>query len=248
MSAHYFLIEDLSSFVANLDAKEYVRNESERWIDYSKTLSNCVTKYYGYPQNVSDDAPVRIRVTYRLLDGGKPLQRLLKSLKQLNHRYRLTLPVWRTKREASKASRDARWNDLQRFLHKHGELIGCFKYEADDRITEGNYSFNLQVASTPKEQRLCIEFIKALAEAHTPYAIIRGRREADPPLQQRNGWIRRYARIHRKRGWAPLEIAREIQKELRNGTWNERTRLQYNIANNTICKIAGIKISRPHVN
>src|SRR5436190_20334356 len=123
---------------------------------------------------------------------------------------------------------------MQRFLQLHGELIDCFKYQGDDRLTEGAHTYNLMIASTPKEQKICFEFIKALAEAFAPNGIVRGRRQADKPRQQRNGWIKRYADIHRKRGWSPLEIAREIQKELRNGTWNERRRLQYNLASHTI--------------
>jgi hypothetical protein len=168
----------------------------------------------------------------------------LTRLKELNLRYRQTLPGWKTRREAPPHVREKRWKDLQDFFHEHGGLIFCFKYKGDERSTEGNYLFNLQVASTPQEQRICMEFIKALAEAQTPHGIIRRRREADKPLQQRNGWIKRYALIHRKRGWGPFEIAREIQKELRNGTWNERSKIQYNISGNTIAKIAGMKISR----
>ncbi len=246
MSVHFFLIEDLGSFAANLEAKGYRSEMQESVIEYSKSLSGALVKYYAYAHPSAHKGPTRIRVSYQLVDEGDALRKILRKLKDLNFRYRQTLEGWKTKREPSKTVRERRWNELEDFLHLHGELIACFKYEADDRLTEGNPSFNLQVASTPKEQAVCLEFIKALAEAHTPYGIVRRRREADGPLQQRNGWIRRYAQLHRKRGWAPLEIAREIQKELRDGTWNERSRLQYNIANNTICKIAGIKISRPH--
>jgi hypothetical protein len=248
MPAHYFVIEDLGAFLSNLVARRYQRTTSDSWEIYSKTLSKALVKFYAYPVDAVQDSPVQIRVTYKLLNDGRPLQKLVRNLKDLNYSYRQTFSDWKTKRPARKNVQEKRWENVQKFLHRHGELIGCFKYEADDRLTEGNYSFNLQVASTPKEQRICLEFIKALAEAHTPHGLTRGRRVADKPVQQRNGWIKRYAMIHKKRGWGPLEIARDIQKQLRNGTWNERSRLQYNIANNTICKIAGIKISPTNLN
>ncbi len=246
MPAHFFLIEDLGLFISNLELRGYTRVRSDSLIEYHKTISGVLTKYYAYSSVASPDAPIQVRVTYKLLGDGKALQKLAKKLKELNYRYRKTLPGWKTKREPSKRRRDFHWHNLESFLNHHSELIACFKYEGDNRLTEGNYSFNLQVASTPKEQAICLDFIRAIAEAHAPYGIVRRRREADRPIQQRNGWIRRYAQLHKKRGWGPLEIAREIQKELRNGTWNERTRFQFNIANNTICKIAGLKIPRQH--
>src|SRR6185369_8628672 len=109
--------------------------------------------------------PVQIRVSYDILNNGSPLKKIVSELKRLNSRYRETLPGWKTKREPRKEIRERRWADLQRFLQKHAELIGCFKYEADERLTEGTYSFNLQVASTAREQRICVEFVKALVEA-----------------------------------------------------------------------------------
>lgn len=244
MSSHEFLIEDLGSFLVNLEARGYRRHESGGVVAYSKTFSKALTKHYAHPAGSSGDGPARVRVTYDLLEDGAPLRKLVKLLKDLNVRYRRTLPGWKTRPEATPREREKRWSDLQGFFHAHGELIYCFKYKGNERSTEGNYLFNLQVASTPQHQRLCMEFIKALAEAQVPHGIVRRRREADKPLQQRNGWIKRYARWHRRRGWGAWEIAREIQKELMNGTWNERSKVHYNIAGNTICKIAGIKISR----
>lgn len=248
MPAHYFVIEDLGSFLSQLVRRHYTHTVSDSWNVYSKSLSKALVKFYAYPVDAKQDSPVQIRVTYTLLQDGRPLQKLVRALKDLNYAYRQTFEEWKTKRATSKNVQERRWENLQKFLHQHGELIGCFKYEADDRLTEGNFSFNLQVASTPKEQRICLEFIKALAEAHTPHGLVRGRRRADKPVAQRNGWIKRYAQMHKKRGWGALEIARDIQKQLRNGTWNERSRLQYNIANNTICKIAGIKITNSNLN
>jgi len=241
MGAHYFIIDDLGSFLGNLEARRYSKERSNSWVVYSKTVSGALSKHYAYSLS-KPNHPMQIRVTYDLTKGGKPLQKLVDTLKKLNDNYRKSLPVWKTKRPRSDV-RERRWVNLQRFLHKHSELIYCFKYEADNRLTEGNHSFNLQVASTPKEQKICIEFIKALAEAYAPQSIVRRQRQADKPVHQRNGWIKRYTELHRKRGWKTFEIAREIQKELRDGTWNERSRLQFNLANNTICKIAGLKLT-----
>lgn len=246
MPAHYFLIEDLGLFLAHLEARQYSLRQSEPWITYSKTLSKTLVKHYAYRTDSSVNAPVQIQVSYELINNGKPLQALVRQLKELNFRYRQTLPGWKTKKKSPERIRKKRYAALQTFLEEHRELIGCFRYEADNRLTEGNTSYNIQVASTPGEQRICVEFIKAIAEAHAPEGIVRGRRTADIPIQQRNGWIRRYARIQKKRGWSTAEIAHEIQKQLRNGTWDERSRLQYNIANNTICKIAGIKLPNYH--
>jgi hypothetical protein len=244
--AHYFFIEDLATFVANLEARKYVRtlsheDESKR-IQYGRTISDALIKYYVYDEKEAAHIPVRILVRYELMLMGKPLAKLTKQLKALNLQYRHTLPDWKTKRKARPETRDKRWRDVQRFLRTHGELISCFKYEGDDRLTEGNHSFNLEIASTPQEQMICFEFIKALVDAYEPMGIVRGRRGPDKPREQRNGWIRRYADLHKKRGWTPLEISKEIQRELREGTWNERSRLQYNLAQNTILRIAGMKI------
>jgi hypothetical protein len=241
MGAHYFLIDDLGSFLDNLEARRYSRRKSNAWMVYSKTVSGALTKHYAYFLS-KPNPPIQIRVTYDLIKEGKPLQKLVDALKRLNDNYRKALPMWKTKRPRSDV-RERRLAALRRFLRLHGELIDCFRYEADDRLTEGNLSFNLQIASTPKEQRICLELIKALAEAYAPNSIVRRRRQADKPIQQRNGWIKRYADLHKRRGWRPFEITREIQKELRGGTWNERSRLQFNLANNTICKIAGFKLT-----
>ena len=245
MAAHYFLIEDLEPFLAQLRGNRFSQSLSDSWIVHSKTLSGALVKHYAYPADADARAPIRIRVTYDLVEDGVLLGKLVKELKDLNRRYRQTLPGWKTKRDPGERVRQGRWIKLQRFFHKHAELILCFKYKGDERATEGNYLFNLQIASTPKHQRLCMEFIKVLADAQAPNGIVRSRREADAPVQQRNGWIKRYALFHKKRGWNPREIARVIQKELRDGTWNERSRIQFNIADNTICKIAGIKITPP---
>jgi len=242
MGAHYFIINDLGSFLDNLEARRYSKRRSNDWVVYSKTVSGALTKHYAYSPSKTD-LPTQFRVTYELVKGGKTLQKLVDALKKSNDSYRRALPVWKTKRPRS-GVRERRWVNLQRFLHRHSELIDCFKYEADNRLTEGNHSFNLQVASTPQEQKICVEFIKALAEAYDPQSIVRRQRQVDKPVQQRNGWIKRYAELYKKRGWRSFEITREIQKELRGGTWNERSRLQFNLANNTICKIAGLKM--PH--
>ena len=107
---------------------------------------------------------------------------------------------------------------------------------------EGSHSFNMEIASNPREQAICFEFIKALVDAYVPQGIVRAHRDTDVPRQQRDGWIKRYAALYKKKGWTPLEISREIQLEVRTGTWNERCRLQYNLAPNTICRIAGLKL------
>jgi hypothetical protein len=246
--AHTFFIDDLATFVAHLEARRYSRGmthdpeEDKKEILYSRSIGDVITKYYSYDDKDDIQGPIRIRVTYALLNQGKSLSRLAKQLKALNVRYRQTLPDWKTKRKARVETREKRWADVQRFLRENSELISCFKYQGDDRLTEGNHSFNLEIASTPQEQAICFEFIKALVDAYEPHGIIRGRRGPDKPREQRNGWIRRYADMHKKRGWTPLEISKEIQRELREGTWNERSRLQYNLAQNTILRIAGMKI------
>jgi hypothetical protein len=243
MAAHYFLIENLGMFLANLEARRYSHVHTKEWVMYSKTFSNALTKHYSYAPTEGNANPVQIRVTYDILHDGKPLNKLVKELRELNLRYRAALPGWKTKQEPRQQVRQNRWDHLQNFFTKHGELIYCFKYKGDERATEGNFLFNLQVASTAKDHRICMDFIKALADAQAPHGLIRGRREADKPTQQRNGWIKRNAQYYKKRGWRAREIVGELQKELRNGTWNERSKLQFNIATSTICKIAGIKIT-----
>jgi hypothetical protein len=149
MAEHYFLIENLAMFLANLQAKGYSHATTGEYIAYMKNLSNALIKHYAYSRTADKRAPVQIRVTYEILNDGKPLKKLVKELNAYNRAYRATLPVWKTKQEPNKKVRDRRWHDLQRFFHKHGELIYCFKYKGDERLTEGNYLFNLQIASTP---------------------------------------------------------------------------------------------------
>lgn len=242
-SAHFFLINDLEAFLVDLEARKYVKNPdcSNGWLVYSKILSNAVIKHYSYPEKRSDSLPISIRVTYELVENGRPLKRLVQQLKIINLKYRKTLPLWKTRPQSRKDVRLRRYLDIQRFIEKHRELIQCFKYQGDDRLTEGNHSFNLEVAATPKEQTICLDFIKTLVESYSPEGIMRLRRQADKPKQQRDGWIKRFALMHKKRGWNVREVAQEIQRELREGTWNRRSRLQYNLAFNTICKIAGFK-------
>ena len=248
MSApHYFLIPDLAGFLLDLKARHYVQNPAlsnkERWVTLSETKSDALIKHYGYAPDSLKRSPYPIRVTYELVNNGLPLKRLAQTLKHLNMRYRKSLPVWKTKRQPRKDVRRRRWMDIQRFLKEHAALIASFQYQSDDRITEGNQSYNLQIASTPQEQTICIDFIKALVEANTPGAIVRRHRDIDKPRLQRNGWIRRYVGLHRKRGWSVRDIVHETQRELREGTWNQRSRLQYNLSMNTISKIAGLKLA-----
>jgi len=245
MNAHSFLIENLGMFLANLEARNYSHAQSGEWIVYSKCLSNALIKNYAYNPTTVNGDPIKIRVTYEILNDGKPLKKLVKELKQLNHLYRSALPGWKTKQDVQLKVRESRWNNLKLFCSKKGELIYFLKYKGDERATEGNFLFNLQIASTSLHQLICVDFIKALADAQAPHGLIRGRREADKPTQQRNGWIKRNAQYYKKRGWRPREIVGELQKELRNGTWNERSKLQFNIAFTTICKIAGLKIASP---
>ena len=249
--AHYFVIEDLSVFLADLETRHYMRmppDSSNTWVTFGKVLSGALVKSYSFPVLHRPDAPVQIRVTYQLIQEGKVLKKLAQVLKKLNVRYRQALPIWKTKRPLGAAMRRKRRQDIQRFLARHNELIRCYRYRAESPATEGNTSFNLHVAATPQERVICLEFVKAILEAYSPSALTRGRRQIDQPRLQRDGWIKRYAEIHKKRGWRPTEIVREIQKELREGTWNERFKLQYNLASNTIGRIAGLKIAHAHFN
>lgn len=246
-SSHFFLVHDLGTFLLDLKARGYVRAlahpDSDGWVVFSETKSGAVIKYYSYSTSGPQAPTLPVRVTYELIDHGLPLKKLTRELKKLNTRYRSVLPGWKTKHRPRKGVRHRRWQDVQRFLRKHAVLISVFKYRSDDRLTEGNPSFNVQVASTPKEQNICFEFIKALVEAYSPQAITRGHRQIDKPALQRNGWIRRFAGMHRKKGWTTYEIVHEVQKELREGTWNQRSKIQYNLAPNTISKIAGLKLT-----
>jgi len=246
-TAHYFVIDSVANFLNHLEARRYSHEDDRNWTVYSKVLSDVLVKYYSFWLTPGAETPLRIRVTYNLINDAKPLRKLSDKLKALNWDYLRSLPIWKTKRQSRPQVRERRWKKVQNFLKKYGELISCFKYQADDRLTEGNHSFNLEMASNTREQAVCFDFIKAIAEAHGPQGIVRGHRQIDRPSQQRNGWIKRYAGEHRKRGWTSQEIAREIQKELREGTWNERSKLQYNLADNTICKIAGIKLAPTHL-
>ncbi len=245
-TAHYFLISDLPAFLLDLQARHYTRNPdtpgADKWVVYSKTKSGALTKHYSYTSTSPSSSSFPIRVTYELVKNGRPLKKLALRLKKLNALYRQSLPGWKTKRQPRKDVRRRRYLAIQRFLKQHAALIASFKYQADDRVTEGNQSYNLLIASTPKEQIICIDFIKALVEAYTPLAIVRGHREIDRPSLQRNGWIRRFADVHKKRGWTARDIVRETQRELREGTWNQRRKLQYNLSENTISKIAGLKL------
>ena len=246
--AHYFHTPDLSVFLHKLTASGYSREETHQWVVYSKVLSQTLEKNYGFWLKPPSRKPVHIRVTYQLLKEGKPLRNLVNELKEINADYLRALPVWKTKRRARRGVREKRWEAIWNFLTKHHELIRCFEYPGDDLLTEGNHSFNLEVSSVVTEQVICFDFVKALLAAQDPYGIMRGRRKIDLPSLQRNGWIKRYAGMHRKRGWQTRAIAHQIQKELREGTWNERSKLQYNLADNTICKIAGLKLARHRMN
>jgi len=246
--AHYFHTDNLAVFTRKLTAAGYVREETHQWVVYSKVLSHALEKDYGFWLKPTSRKPAHIRVTYQLLKGGKPLQKLANALKKINANYLRALPVWMIKRRIRRGVREKRWEAIWNFLTQHHELIRCFEYPGDDVLTEGNHSFNLEVSSVVTEQVICFDFVKALLAAQDPYGIMRGRRKVDQPSLQRNGWIKRYADIHRKWGWQPRVIAREIQKELREGTWNERSKLQYNLADNTICKIAGFKLTRHSLN
>jgi len=247
-TAHYFVTDDLAAFRHHLEAQGYTCEDANGWLVYSKALSAAVVKHYSFWKRAGGGRKANIRVTYGLLGDGKPLKRLADQLKRLNWRYLLALPGWKTKGPASESARGKRLKAVQKFLKEHEELVNCFRYPPDNRLTEGNQSFNGEVASNQKELAVCFQFIKGLLAAHSPYGIVRGRREIDKPSLQRNGWIKRFAESYQKRGWMAVDIARKIQKELRTGMWNERSRLQYNLAGGTICKIAGMKISHRSMN
>jgi hypothetical protein len=247
-AAHYFITDDITAFRMDLETHAYACEDVQGWKVYSKALSEAVVKHYSFWGKTNDRATTKIRVTYELLGEGKPLLRLADTLKKLNWRYLRALPGWKTKSPASETIREKRSKAVQDFLKEHQELISCFRYQPDDHWTEGNHSFNGEVASTPRGLAICFQFIKGLMAAHSPHGILRGRRAIDKPSQQRNGWIKRYAESCKKRGWRVVEIAHQIQKELREGTWNERSRVQYNLAGGTICKIAGMKISHRNFN
>jgi len=231
-----------------LRTRRYSHQDENDWRVFSKTLSDALVKHYSFWRRTEDGPKTTVRVTYELINEGKPLLRLADQLKKLNAQYLLALPGWKTMRPASRDTREKRSKAVQDFLHDHRELIGCFRYPPDEQLTEGNHSFNGEVASTPRELTICFQFIKGLLAAYSPHGVVRGRRQIDKPSLQRNGWIKRYAESCKKRGWRALNIAQEIQKELREGTWNERSRLQYNLADGTICKIAGMKISHRSMN
>jgi hypothetical protein len=247
-TAHYFVTGDITKFRNYLESHHYTCEEVNRWMVYSKMLSGAMIKHYSFWGKTGDGKPTRIRVTYELLSGGKPMLRLANQLKKLNMQYLRALPGWKTRSPSSENIRDRRSKAVKGFLDEHREIISCFRYPPDERLTEGNYSFNGEVASTPRELAICFQFIKGLLAAHSPYGIVRGRREVDKPSLQRNGWIKRYAVSYQKRGWMAVDIARKIQKELREGTWNERLRVQYNLAGGTIAKIAGMKINHRSLN
>jgi hypothetical protein len=243
-TAHYFVTNDVAAFRRRLETKHYSRERVHGWEVRSKVFAQAVVKHYGFwPKS-----PAKIRVTYELLKDGKPLLRLTNRLKKLNWAYLKELPVWITKRAPRAKVRERKWKALQAFLHKYRDLIDCFRYAPDESLIEGNHSYNMEIAATANELTFCIQFIKGLLAAYTPFGLVRGRRHVDKPAKQRNGWIKRFAETYKKRGWLTRDITREIQKELREGTWNERLRLQYNLAGNTICKIAGIKPKNGSIN
>jgi hypothetical protein len=245
--AHYFWIHNLAAFLTNLKDRRYERvpapPEGTHREMYAQIHSGALVKYYSYSTVTSAQGGIKIRVSYEVVDHGRVLKKLARELKSLNAQYRDCLPGWKTKSPPEKAICLRRWEATQLFLRKHAELIANFRYPGDDRLTEGNMSFNLLIASTPPEQVICIEFIKALVEAYSPQAIIRGHRQIDLPTRLRNDWIKRFAGIQKRRGWSPHEIVRETQKELREGTWNHRLKIQFNLAPTTISKIAGFKLN-----
>jgi hypothetical protein len=237
-TAHYFVASNPTTFGRKLADQQYSRSESHGWVVYSRLCGESVIKHYGFWRK----SPARVRVTYELLHAGRTLLRIANRLKKLNRAYLHALPVWITKRARRAGSREKNWQALQDFLLRYRDLIDCFRYAPDEQLSEGNQSFNLEIAATPNEQTICLQFIRGLLAAYSPFGLVRGRRQVDKPTLQRNGWIKRFALNYKKRGWVPREIAQEIQKELREGTWNERSKLQYNLAGPTICKIAGMKV------
>src|SRR5689334_6037082 len=105
MPAHYFFVEDLSVFLANLEAQHYIRTNSGPWVTYSNTLSGSLIKHYSYRVAAVHHRPVQIRVSYDLVRNGHTLHKLVRQLKDLNFRYRQSLSGWKTKREPRKSIR-----------------------------------------------------------------------------------------------------------------------------------------------
>ena len=153
-TAHYFLINDLVTFTKDLKTRHYVRKPplrgNEKWVVFSKMKSGALIKHYSYSAAGPKTSPFPIRVTYELIHSGGPLKKLADKLKTLNAKYRGSLPGWKTKRQPRKDVRRRRKLAIQRFLKNHAALIASFKYQSDDRLTEGNQSYNLLIASTPR--------------------------------------------------------------------------------------------------
>src|SRR5690349_12425894 len=121
---HFFVIDDLSLFLADLGGRHYVRSHSpadETWITYSKVLSGALTKSYSFPGTQTPDRPVQVRVVYHLHKGGKELKKLAERLKTLNAQYRQALPIWKTKRPVPESIRHHRRHAVEQFLQTHHE-------------------------------------------------------------------------------------------------------------------------------
>src|SRR5690349_11340256 len=114
MATHSFFIEDLGPFLANLEARGYTHVSSEGFVVYSKTLSGALTKHYAY--RPANEHPLHVQVTYELIKSGAPLQKLSNQLAILNLQYRQTLPVWKTKPQASTTLQHSRSVERDRFL------------------------------------------------------------------------------------------------------------------------------------
>lgn len=241
MAERCFFTDDLWALEAGLAEKGYHREREGDWIVHEKTLSGALTKRYSRPARLSNDTAVSISVSSSLVGGGEPLRRLAAELKRLNRRYRLALPGWKTLPPAGEGERQRRRRALRTFFRTHAELTSCFVSEP----LEGTFTYRLDAAASPRELSVCLQFVMAVEDAVRPRGIVRGRRGADAPLRQRDGWIKRFAEDQRRRGKPPFNIVRDIQKRLREGTWNERDGDQYNISNSTVGKIAGVKIPRP---
>src|SRR5690349_11197520 len=117
-NAHYFMIDDLHSFLTHLDQRGYVRSvveeEGQERVVYAQSFSNALTKFYSFATRREVISPVQIRVTYRIIKEGVPLARLAAELKRMNEQYRKALPVWKTRKEASRKVRDHRWDRIQK--------------------------------------------------------------------------------------------------------------------------------------